>query len=140
MRVSDTLDYLAGDWALERAIVDHHAGLTGSFHGDGALRTSERRGRYEERGRLCFGGYDGSAHRALDLVATTGGAVAVRFTDGRPFFDLDLVTGACSAVHPCRQDRYQLEFKVGSADVLLERWRVTGPAKNYEAQTTWRRR
>lgn len=140
MQVQDTLEYLPGNWTLQRAIVDHRIGVTGSFEGDGELRTEGRRGRYDERGRLRFGGYDGSAHRALDLIATPDHAVAVRFVDGRPFFELDLVTGTCRAVHPCREDRYELEFEVGSPDLLVERWRVTGPAKDYEARTTWRRR
>ncbi|HEX4009539.1 MAG TPA: DUF6314 family protein [Solirubrobacteraceae bacterium] len=140
MRVQDTLDYLTGEWTLDRAIVDHRGAGTGAFEGHGALRTAGRRGRYEEWGRLRLGGYDGSARRALDLIAGPDGAVAVRFVDGRPFFELDLVTGTCRAVHPCRQDRYELEFEVSSPDVLVERWRVTGPAKDYEARTVWRRR
>jgi hypothetical protein len=65
--------------------------------------------------------------------------VAVRFVDGRPFFDLDLLSGVCVAVHPCREDRYQIAFEVVSETLLLERWRVTGPSKNYSAQTTWQR-
>ena len=140
MDVPDTLAYLAGTWGLSRAIADHRTGATGSFAGDGELRMAGRRGRYEERGRLCFGGYDGSAHRALDLIGIDGGAVDVRFTDGRPFFELCLLGGTCRAVHQCGADRYELRFKVRSPELLLERWRVTGPMKDYEAETTWRRR
>lgn len=140
MEVTDTLAYLAGSWRLERAIADHRAGASGSFSGCGELVTTGRRGHYEERGHLRFRGRESSAHRALDLIALPGGGVAVRFTDGRPFFDLDLRHGTCRAVHPCRQDRYELQYVVDSPDVLVERWRVTGPAKDYEAETTWRRR
>jgi hypothetical protein len=139
MHLDDTLSYLTASWRLERRITDHLARTAGSFAGSATVRAAGRRARYEERGRLRFGGYDGQAHRRLDLVATAGGAVAVQFADGRPFFELDLVNGTCVAVHPCRQDRYELDFEVRSPDVLLERWRVTGPLKDYEAQTTWRR-
>jgi hypothetical protein len=139
MQVDDTLDYLTGSWVLERVITDHRIGATGFFGGDGELRTIGRRGRYEERGRLKFGGYDGSAYRALDLIAADNGVVAVRFADGRPFFYLELRSGLCRAVHPCSPDRYEFEFEIGAPDLLLERWRVTGPMKDYEAQTTWRR-
>jgi hypothetical protein len=139
MEVADTLAYLTGPWGLARTIADHRTRASGSFFGDAALHTVGRRGRYEERGRLRFGGYDGSARRALDLVATDGGAVAVRFTDGRPFFELSLLSGTGRAVHQCGPDRYELHFEVGSPDLLLERWRVTGPVKDYEAETTWRR-
>jgi hypothetical protein len=140
MEIDDTLAYLTGAWELERTITDHRTGATGSFAGGGEVRTVGRRGRYEERGRLRLGGYDGSTHRALEFVGTDGGAVAVRFADGRPFIELNLVDGTWRAVHPCRLDRYELRFEVGSSDLLLEHWRVTGPAKDYEARTTWRRR
>jgi hypothetical protein len=140
MEVDDTLAYLTGAWLLDRSIADHRAGTTGSFEGDGELQTIGRQGRYEEQGRLRFGDHDTSARRALDLIGTDAGAVAVRFTDGRPFFELDLLSGTCRAVHQCRLDRYELHFEVGSPGLLLERWRVTGPEKDYEAQTTWRRR
>jgi Family of unknown function (DUF6314) len=140
MEVADTLAYLTGAWGLERTLADHRTGATGSFAGDGELRTIGRRGRYEERGRLRFGGYDGTAHRALDLIGADDGAVAVRFVDGRPFFQLSLGCGTCRAVHRCGEDRYELQFEARTPDLLLERWRVTGPAKDYAAQTTWRRR
>jgi len=139
MEIEDTLAYLAGMWTLTRAIVDHRAGVRGSFDGAAQVRACGRRGRYEEHGRLRLGSYDGSARRALDLVGTNGAVVAVLFADGRPFFDLDLSAGTCRAVHQCSRDRYELNFGVGSPDLLLEHWRVHGPDKDYEAQTTWRR-
>ncbi|HTU84752.1 MAG TPA: DUF6314 family protein [Solirubrobacteraceae bacterium] len=139
MEVEDTLAYLAGTWTLTRAIVDHRSGSSGSFDGVARVHTLGRRGRYEEQGRLRFGGYDGSARRALELVVLDARGVAVLFADGRPFFHLDLVTGTCQAVHRCSLDRYELEFGASSPDLLLERWRVRGPEKDYEAQTTWRR-
>jgi hypothetical protein len=140
MRIEDTLAYLAGTWTLSRAIVDHRTGVSGSFAGDAEVQILGRRGRYEEHGRLRFGGYDSSARRALDLIGTEGSMVTVLFTDGRPFFDLDLFTGTCRAMHQCSLDRYQLEFGVSSPDLLIERWRVRGPEKDYDARTTWRRR
>ena len=45
MDVQDTLSYLTGTWTLDRAIVDHAAGVTGSFDGDARVRTQGRRGR-----------------------------------------------------------------------------------------------
>jgi Family of unknown function (DUF6314) len=140
MTIDDTLAYLTGTWALHRTIADHRSGRRGAFEGEGRVRAERRRGRYEEHGRLRFGLYAGSAQRALNLVGSPGGAVAVQFVDGRPFFELNLVTGACAATHHCRLDRYELRYEVASPDVLVERWRVTGPDNDYEAETTWRRR
>jgi hypothetical protein len=140
MEIEDTLSFLGGTWMLRRAIVDHLTRVSGSFDGEAEVRLFGRRGRYEEHGRLRFGRYDGSARRALELIGTDGNGVVVRFEDGRPFFELDLATGGGRAAHQCSEDRYELAFEVNSPDELFERWRVRGPHKNYEAQTTWRRR
>jgi hypothetical protein len=139
MEVEDTLGYLTGRWTLSRAITDHLTGVRGSFDGEARVRTVGRRARYEENGRLRFDRYDGDARRALDLVGGDGSVVAVLFTDGRRFVDLDLSRGSDRAVHQCSDDRYELEFVVTSPDLLFERWRVRGPIKDYEARTTWRR-
>jgi hypothetical protein len=139
IEVQDTLAYLTGTWTLSRAIIDHVSRVSGAFNGHAQVLASGRRARYEERGRLRFGSYDSRAQRALDLIGTDGGWVAVRFTDGRPFFDLDLTRATCRAVHQCSRDRYELEFRIKSPRLLVERWRVRGPEKDYEARTTWRR-
>lgn len=139
MEVEDTLAYLTGTWKLSREIDDHLSGLSGLFVGDARVRSVGRTGRYEENGRLRFGATEGRAHRTLGLTGTPGGVVSVHFSDGRHFFDLDLATGICAALHRCSRDRYELEFNVSSADLLLERWRVCGPTKNYQARTLWRR-
>ena len=140
MEVRDTLVYLTGRWALTRDLVDHMTGVSGSFAGEARVQTYGRRGRYEEHGRVRLGTYEGRAERALELVGTDGSAVEVLFTDGRPFFELDLVSGTHRAVHECSADLYELEFEVGSADLLVERWRVRGPTKNFDARTRWLRR
>lgn len=140
MEIPDTLTYLAGSWTLTRSITDHRTPVTGSFAGDGEVETLGRRARYEEHGRMSIGGYDGSARRALDLIGSDDSHVAVRLTDGRPFFELDLSHGISRAVHHCGRDRYELRFEVADGDLLLEHWHVLGPEKDYEAHTTWQRR
>ena len=145
LHIADTLAFLLGDWALERTLTDHRAGADGRFEGTARLRpfggreAAGRRARYEERGRLRYRDLQTSASRTLDYRATGAGAVAVSFADGRPFFELDLRTGTCRATHPCGDDVYELEFELVGDALLRERWRVTGPAKDYEATTTWRR-
>ena len=140
MNVPDTFAFLLGDWSLRREITDHRTGERGVFDGSAELRAAGPRARYAERGQLRYRGYEGVARRSLDLIRGENGRVAVHFLDGRLFFDLDLGAGECQAEHPCRADRYELGFTVPSADVIHERWRVSGPAKDYEALTTWCRR
>ena len=60
----------------------------------------------------------------------------VRFADGHLFYRLDLRSGRCTAVHQCREDRYEITYLVLGEDVMEERWRVTGPAKDYQAAAT----
>lgn len=60
----------------------------------------------------------------------------LHFSDGRPYVELDLRSGAWQAVHDCGADRYEIETVVRSASTIEERWRVRGPAKDYTALTT----
>lgn len=142
MRVPDTLGFLRGHWQIERELVDHRTGTRGQFTGSAAIvPTSEGDGlaSYAERGELHFGSHVGPAQRILSLQARPDGTVAVRFADGRPFYVLDLRTGHCQAEHPCRADHYRLTHVVHSADLIEERWQVSGPDKDYHAITRLRR-
>ena len=69
-----------------------------------------------------------------------GGTAEVRFADGRFFYLLDLRPGRWEAEHGCGEDRYLLAHRVLSDDLLEERWRVRGPAKDYLAITRLQRR
>ena len=153
----DTFSFLLGGWTVERTIDDRRAGVEGTFRGTlavdadpalGACRfrglgtrpvTGVRRARYEERGHVRFGDHEGPASRGLVCLGRVDGTMAIEFADGRPFVECDLRTGGWLAGHPCGADRYELRFTVVSTDVLGEHWRVRGPAKDYEAWTTYRR-
>lgn len=146
MEVTDTLAHLVGMWTVERTIRDHRAGADGSFEGalsvttePGGLGARHRRARYEERGRFRLGGHDGPAARSLLCAGREDGSALLHFPDGRPFVVCDLRSGTWRACHPCAEDRYDLRFTVVAAAVLEEHWRVRGPAKDYEAWTTYRR-
>lgn len=144
--VDDTLAFLIGTWSLERTLDDRRTGRLGSFTGTAVVAPVDRDGgsaleqaRYEETGTLRLGTYEGPARREL-VLARAGGGVQVLFSDGRPFFHLELRAGRCRAEHPCRADLYEIGFELGGPDLIRERWRVRGPSKAYEALTTWRRR
>jgi Family of unknown function (DUF6314) len=158
VQVPDTLSFLLGSGTVERRIRDARAGADGTFDGTltvepepvsqlephpdpgfGSAATRARRARYEERGLLRLGTFGGPAGRRLVCVGRADGTMLVEFADGRPFVVWDLRSGAWVAHHPCRADHYELRFAVGSADVVEEHWRVGGPAKDYQAWTTYRR-
>jgi hypothetical protein len=138
------LEFLMGRWRADRVIEDFRSGQRGSFDGvatfaaDSGTETAGAPGglTYQELGELRFGGHRGPASRCLIYRPGPGGRAHVLFQDGRPFFELDLATGTCRAEHPCRSDRYELTVSVLGPDCYVERWRVTGPGKDYEMTTT----
>jgi hypothetical protein len=140
VRISDTLEFLTGSWTLQRTLTDHRTGVCGSFSGTATVRwTDAAEAQYLEQGTLDFGAHHGPAGRTLRLLPAAGGAVGVRFANGRPFFELNLATGHCAADHPCVEDMHEISFTVIDAGTVEERWRVRGPATDYDALTTWRR-
>jgi len=153
MRVSNTLGFAAGHWRIERVLTDHRSGAEGRFTGQAVLSgpgdpgepgapagsaepDTEASLRYLETGELRFGPHTGPATRRLRYQGLPDGTVDVRFADGHLFYRLDLRSGRCTAVHQCRADRYEITYLVLGEDVMEERWRVTGPAKDYEAAAT----
>jgi hypothetical protein len=137
-----TLAYLRGTWHLDRRLTDHRHGVTGWFSGQAefAPTSDPQLLRYQEHGELRFGGHTGPAWRALLCRGLPGGAVDVRFADGREFYQLDLSSGGWRARHVCGgRDDYVVTFRVLSQDLLRERWRVLGPDKDYVSLTELRR-
>lgn len=135
MEIVDTLGFLLGTWQVDRSIEDHRSGTQGSFAGTAAFTCTDGRAHYEESGELHFGAHVGETRRGLDYARSDATTVALLFTDGRPFVDLDLSTGAWRSIHLCGDDRYQITTLVRSADLIEERWWVAGPTKDYEAVT-----
>jgi len=91
--------------------------------------------RWTEHGHLRFGAHDGPAARRLAIVPAGSGWL-VEFADGRPFHPLVLDR---PVEHLCGGDRYDGEYRLLDPDTLVVRWRVTGPAKDLEIETTYRR-
>jgi hypothetical protein len=143
MEISDTLGFLLGTWDLNRSYTDHRSGTTATFQGQAVLATDAvagpERAQYEETGRMCFGFHQGTARRSLEYDRRPDGSVMLYRPGRQPYVDLDLTSGAWSAVHPCGADRYEVSSVVRSRDVVQEYWRVQGPDKDYTAVTTLRR-
>ena len=136
--------YLTGDWDVVREIADHRAGQAGEFRGRASFRLATNSPGsavldFAEQGELRFGGHRGPASRSLRYHGRADGGADVRFPDGRAFFRLDLRTGSCRAVHPCRADRYAVTVTWLSPDCFTEIWRVTGPEKDYDMTTVYTR-
>jgi hypothetical protein len=136
-----TIEFLRGDWSVERRICDRRAGQDGSFRGTARFRSFGDSQLLEctEDGELRYGSHHGPAQRRLVYSGRADGAADVRFADGREFYRLDLRTGNWQAEHPCRADSYHVTITRLSPDSFTETWQVAGPAKDYELMTTYRR-
>jgi hypothetical protein len=139
--VPDTLAFLRGRWRLERRLSDHRSGVCGTFTGKAEFAATADPAflRYVERGELRFGGHVRPATRTLVCLGRPGGAVDVRFADGREFYRLDLGPGRCQAEHLCGRDRYTVTCRVLAQDLMEEHWQVAGPQKAYDTVTALRR-
>jgi len=136
-----TIEFLRGDWDVERRICDRRLGQVGTFRGTAAFRPTAdcRVLEYTEDGELRFGSHSGPARRRLIYRGRADGAAEVRFADGREFYRLDLRAGAWQADHPCRADSYHVTITRHSPDSFTETWQVAGPNKDYELETAYRR-
>jgi hypothetical protein len=141
---ANTIGYLAGEWNVVREIADHQSGQSGEFRGRASFRPAAANSRgsvldFVEEGELRFGAHRGPASRSLRYRGRADGTADVYFADGRAFYRLDLRTGSCRALHPCRSDRYVVTVTWLDADSFTEIWRVTGPAKDYDMTTVYTR-
>jgi hypothetical protein len=138
MRPVRDLDFLLGSWSVERSINDAMSGDIGTFHGTATfIRDAEdsSRVRFDETGIVRFGDYSGRANRQLYLALGSNSVIDVSFADGHHFITLDFSEQVSTDHHQCQSDGYDIMTLVRSDDLIEERWRVVGPAKDYEAVT-----
>ncbi|MGW7819455.1 DUF6314 family protein [Streptomyces puniciscabiei] len=130
--VADVLAHLTGRWRVERDVRDLASGDEGHFSGTAVFTALQTGGLlHEESGDFTWQGVTRPATRTLRfLPGPAPGTADVRFTDGRPFHELDLSAGRYVAEHPCAADLYRGEFTVQDADRWRSVWRVGGPAKD----------
>ncbi|MFI6487284.1 DUF6314 family protein [Streptomyces sp. NPDC050564] len=141
--VADVLAYLTGNWRVERSVRDLASGAEGRFTGTTVFSPLEDGGDgllHRESGTFVWQGTSRPAERTLwFLPGERPGSAAVRFSDGRPFHDLDLTTGRHIADHPCAADLYRGEFTVRDENRWRTVWRVRGPAKDLVLTTDYAR-
>ncbi len=132
-------------WRLERSVRDLASTDEGTFTGTTTFSplhgTTDPLGLlHHESGTFVWQGVARPAERTLHfLIGTAPGTADVRFTDGRPFHDLDLTSGRWTTDHPCSADLYRGEFTVLDADHRRTVWRVAGPAKDLVLTTDYAR-
>ena len=121
---------------MQRALRDRRSAQSGEFTGTARFVPDGGGLRWIEEGRIRFGGHEGPAARRLAIVPAAEGWLGT-VADGRPFHALDLEGGPVE--HRCGADRYAGAYRLRDPDTLEVRWRVTGPRKDLEIATTYRR-
>jgi hypothetical protein len=134
----DLIALLSGRWSVQRRLADLQSGHEGDFSGTASFVPDGDRLRWSEAGRMRYRGHDGPAARKLSISGGPDGWT-VEFDDGRPFHPLDLATGACTVEHRCGDDLYAGEYRLLGPDALDVHWRVTGPRKDLQIHTAYRR-
>lgn len=141
----EQLAWFAGSWRFDRELTEgpavHHVNGTAEFvETTTTINESLYSLDFLESGELLLSGSDATVpvERRLTHHATIDD-IDVRFAHGGHYLTLDLAGGECVATHPCAADTYLITVTIDGPDAWTERWRVTGPTKNYSAVTRYRR-
>jgi Family of unknown function (DUF6314) len=125
---------LAGDWQIDRTILDFRTGQDGLFTGTGRFSPVPGGLDYAERGQIQMAGGPLLLAERRYLWRFDVGGIAVLFADGRPFHRL-----GPQAEHRCGDDHYHVAYDFGAWPAWQAVWRVTGPRKDYRLASAYTR-
>jgi hypothetical protein len=139
--VRDLLGFLRGGRIITRQIEDGRNDAFGRLDGIARFAPTPFGLCYDEEGELTLGAHRGTASQRY-LFASAGSGMAgrpamveVRFADGRPFYSLDLASGAAAVTHACGDDYYRGRYRVLDDNRFILAWRVSGPRKRLRLAT-----
>ena len=122
----------AGQWTVQRDLLDRADGTRGTFSGvvhfiptdDGGLA-------FREEGTMRWPSFTGPASREYLLrPAGSPDALDVFFPDGRPFHRMSFTPESNLDRHWCDPDTYRVAYVYGGWDRFSYTWDVQGPRKN----------
>ena len=123
----------AGQWTVQRDLLDRAEGTRGTFSGvvhfvpadDGGLA-------FREEGTMRWPSFAGPASRAYMLKPAAGhpDALEVFFPDGRPFHRMSFTPEANLDQHWCDPDTYRVAYTFQDAERFSYTWDVQGPRKD----------
>jgi hypothetical protein len=127
------LDDFTGDWQMQRDIL-HADGSCARFEGTARFEAAGDGLVYREEGMLLMPGQPAiKAERRYRW----GSDLSVFFDDGRFFHRIPPEGGETG--HWCDPDIYRGHYDFSSWPVFSVSWQVTGPRKDYQSVTTYRR-
>ncbi|MFB9652958.1 DUF6314 family protein [Pseudarthrobacter oxydans] len=122
----------AGQWTVQRDLLDRADGTRGTFSGvvhfiptdDGGLA-------FREEGTMRWPSFTGPASREYLLrPAGSTDALDVFFPDGRPFHRMSFTPESNLDRHWCDPDTYRVAYVYGGLDRFSYTWDVQGPRKD----------
>lgn len=129
-------DFL-GLWRLSRVIEDARAGQVAQFEGRVVFTEAAGGLVQSEAGTLHLPGQPPMTATRRYLWRPGAARIAVFFEDGRFFHDI--VPGPVpEATHDCPPDHYHVAYDFTGWPGWSNRWRVTGPRKNYTMTSHYR--
>jgi uncharacterized protein DUF6314 len=136
--VPDLKAFLAGDWTIDRLVLDRANGMEGQFEGRAHFTLCGSALLYEEHGTLTFGEHRGRSGQSYRYDFPEGdGRANVHLRDGRPFHSLDLSQGQDFVSHACHPDLYDGRFVALGSSSWRSTWTVKGPRKDYDLVTMY---
>jgi hypothetical protein len=122
----------AGQWTVQRDLLDRADGTRGTFSGvvhfiptdDGGLA-------FREEGTMRWPSFTGPASREYLLrPAGSPDALDVFFPDGHPFHRMSFTPESNLDRHWCDPDTYRVAYVYGGLDRFSYTWDVQGPRKD----------
>ena len=123
----------AGNWTVERQLLDRADGTRGTFSGVVLFTPTDDVGLdLREEGTMRWPSVAGPASRA-DMLKPAAGhpdALEVFFPDGRPFHRMSFTPEANLDRHWCDPDTYRVAYTFQDAERFSYTWDVQGPRKD----------
>ena len=120
----------AGNWTVERQLLDRADGTRGTFSGVVLFTPTDDGGLdLREEGTMRWPSFAGPASRAYMLKPAAGhpDALEVFFPDGRPFHRMSFTPEANLDQHWCDPDTYRVAYTFQDGERFSYTWDVQGP-------------
>ncbi|MFD2175086.1 DUF6314 family protein [Rhodobacter lacus] len=132
-----------GLWQMERWIDDRFGGQPGHFIGTAELQRDAKSAppgtwNWNESGYLTLGEETPVLATRTYLWRPVPPRIEVFFEDGRPFHAFAL-SGQATAAHWCDPDDYRVDYDFSRWPDWSATWRVSGPHKDYEMISRYKR-
>jgi len=131
--------YFVGSWRLERKIIDLRQQKQMGLLGRAELKQSEGIYKFFETGDLDTGQGVFKATQEYFWQFIGPDNIHINFTDDRLLVSLKFTNNIANGYHFCSPDQYDCDFEILDNNSYASKWRVIGPAKNYQINNLYLR-